>query len=102
MNKPVTTPSQSDSHKTFPASVLSVSRQEVGKTEDNSDAKDEALILTEKDGKILPSDLQGHAFIIGATGSIDSPLKDVASNTVLPSQRWDYSFVQWRWHGLPD
>lgn len=86
MNKPVTTPSQSDPHKTFPASVLSVSRHELGKTEDNSDAKNEPLILTEKDGKILPSDLQGHAFIIGATGSIDSPLKDVASNTVLPSK----------------
>jgi hypothetical protein len=85
MNKTMSTHAKSDSNKTFPASVLSVSRDEFGYPEDNPDAQYPPLTLKEKEGKPLPSDLQGHAFIIGATGSINSYRSDVASNTVLPS-----------------
>lgn len=85
MNKTLMTHSNSDSNKTFPASVLSVSRDEFGYREDNPHAQYPPLTLKEKDGKPLPTDLQGHAFIIGATGSINSHRPDVTSNTVLPS-----------------
>lgn len=85
MNKPLISYSNSDSNQSFPASVLSVSRDEFGYPEDNPEAQYPPLTLKEKEGKPLPSDLQGHAFIIGATGSINSYQSDVASNTVLPS-----------------
>lgn len=70
----------------FPASVLSVSREEFGRKEDNPDAQGDPLKLKVKDGT-LPLDLQGHVFIIGATGSVDSSSTITlnGNSAVLPS-----------------
>lgn len=70
----------------FPRSVLSVSREEFGWKQDNPDAKYPPLNLNVKDGN-LPLDLQGHLFIVGPVGSVDSDesLSATGNPIVLPS-----------------
>jgi hypothetical protein len=70
---------------TFPRSVLSVSREEFGDLENNPLAKHPPLNLKIKAGE-LPADIQGHVFIVGPVGSVDSPTsqKD-PDNSVIPS-----------------
>lgn len=55
----------------FPRGVLSVSRQEFGKPEDNPNATHLPLTLIIKEGS-LPPDLHGHLYVVGPVGSVDS------------------------------
>lgn len=66
----------------FPQSPMTVSRDEFG--DNNPQAKAPRLALRIKEGD-LPQDLQGHVFVIGPAGSIDSP-KTTKENTVIPSK----------------
>ncbi|MCT7949595.1 carotenoid oxygenase family protein [Ancylothrix sp. C2] len=59
----------------FPRSVLSTNRAEFGATNETQEAKKQALKLLVKDDKKIPEDLQGHVFIIGPVGSVNSPNK---------------------------
>ncbi|HEY9807750.1 MAG TPA: carotenoid oxygenase family protein [Halomicronema sp.] len=56
----------------FPRSVLSVSRAEFGDNKESQEGKQSALKLFVKDNKKIPEDLQGHVFIIGPVGSVNS------------------------------
>ena len=57
----------------FPRSVLSASRAEFGDDRETQKAKQPALKLLVKDEGKIPEDLQGHVFIIGPVGSVNSP-----------------------------
>jgi carotenoid cleavage dioxygenase-like enzyme len=58
----------------FPRSVLSASRAEFGNDDNEAEkAKKPALKMLVKDDKKIPEDLQGHVFIIGPVGSVNSP-----------------------------
>ena len=57
----------------FPRSVLSASRAEFGENNETQKSKQPALKLLVKDEGKIPEDLQGHVFIIGPVGSVNSP-----------------------------
>jgi Retinal pigment epithelial membrane protein len=78
-----TTKTAEDIKKSFPRSILSVSREEFGLPEDNQNAKPPLKLIVE-DGKILPEGLHGHIFIISAAGSVDSQSL-FEDNIVFPS-----------------
>ncbi|XZN99113.1 MAG: carotenoid oxygenase family protein [Microcoleus sp.] len=78
-----TTKTTEDIKKSFPRSILSVSREEFGLPEDNQNAKPPLKLIVE-DGKILPEGLHGHIFIISAAGSVDSQSL-FEDNIVFPS-----------------
>ncbi|MEG4280602.1 carotenoid oxygenase family protein [Microcoleus sp. MON1_C1] len=86
MNQSVENDDKVEKNSSFPRSVLSVSRVEFGLREDNPEAKYCPLKLLVKDGKQLPSGLQGHVFIISATGSVDSKYRDDNKDIVFPSR----------------
>ncbi|PSB02684.1 carotenoid oxygenase family protein [Merismopedia glauca] len=67
----------------FPRSVLSVSREEFGDQKYNPQAKNPPLNLKVKAGK-LPNDIQGHVFIVGPVGSVDSE-NNPDNSAVVPS-----------------
>ncbi|NES96041.1 MAG: hypothetical protein F6K32_12550 [Desertifilum sp. SIO1I2] len=68
----------------FPRSVLSVSRQEFGKPEDNPHASGPPLQLEVIDGS-LPADIYGHVYIVGPVGSVAAEAES-HSPIVRPSQ----------------
>lgn len=57
----------------FPRSVLSASRAEFGGNNETQKSKQPAIKLLVKDDGKIPQDLQGHVFIIGPVGSVNSP-----------------------------
>ena len=57
----------------FPRSVLSANRAEFGDDNETQEGEKKALKLLVKDEKKIPEDLQGHVFIIGPVGSVNSP-----------------------------
>jgi Retinal pigment epithelial membrane protein len=77
-----------------PKAVLSVSREEFY----GQDSEHQPLELIVKEGMSenacqLPDDLQGHIFIIGAAGSVDSPKCQGSTYIVEPSQDgWTHLF----------
>lgn len=76
-----TLPVNKPSPSRFPQSVMAVSRNEFG--EQNPRAKGPRLKLQIKEGS-LPTDLQGHVFVIGPAGSVSSP--HTPDGTVIPSE----------------
>lgn len=70
---------------TFPRSLLTVSREEFGRKEDNPDATQEPLRLLVKDDKTLPPDLQGHVFVIAPAGSVDLSCTPPGTKIVSPA-----------------
>jgi carotenoid cleavage dioxygenase-like enzyme len=74
---------QLNQNKPFPRSILSVSREEFGRTEDNPHAQYPPLELIVKAGS-LPTDITGHVFIVGTVGSYDSTYRP-STNIVYPS-----------------
>lgn len=75
-------------NKVFPRSVASVSRAEFGWPEDNPQAKAPPLKLHIKDNQKIPLDLQGHVFIVGPAGSVNSTQSpdQFDSSIVFPSE----------------
>jgi len=70
----------------FPRSVLSVSRAEFGNDDNEAEkAKKPALKMLVKDDKKIPEDLQGHVFIIGPVGSVNSP-RHPGTEIVFPAK----------------
>lgn len=68
----------------FPRSVLSASRAEFGDDTETQKAKQPALKLLVKDEGKIPEDLQGHVFIIGPVGSVNSP-RQPGTEIVFPA-----------------